>query len=203
MRNLARVAGGALVTCVMAGCQRGDQKVDARLADSATAQPPAPTPVTVPDCGGSALSDSALGEVRIGRTVAEVSARCTVVRDTTAPRSEGQLARVIDVVVGSDTIEAEVIEDRIWRIEVTSPAYRTADSLGVGTPLPALLAHEGVSPLSGEGRLFVKTASHCGLSFQLSVPDTGAAAGRWTVADLRRLSSATEVTRVLIIGCGG
>lgn len=201
MRSPVRVAGGAFVICVMAGCQRGDQKVDARLVDSATAQPPAPTPVTPPDCGSTTLSDSALGEVRIGRTVGEVAARCTIVRDTTAPRSEGELARVIDVAVGGDTVEAEVVEDRIWRIQIVSPAFRTADSLGVGTPLSVLLAQEGLSPLSGEGRVFVKTASHCGLSFQLSVPDTGAAAGRWTVADLRRLPAVTEVARVLVIGC--
>lgn len=201
MRRFLRSAGGALIMCVMAGCQRGDQQVDARLADSATARAPAPTPVSIPDCGGATLSDSALGELRIGRTVAEVAARCAVVRDTTAPRSEGQLARVIDVVVGSDTVEAEVVEDRIWRIQIVSPAFRTADSLGVGTPLSVLLAQEGLSPLSGEGRVFVKTASHCGLSFQLSVPDTGAAAGRWTVADLRRLPAVTEVARVLVIGC--
>jgi hypothetical protein len=176
--------------------------VDPPLADSATARAPAPIPVEPAGCDGTTLSDSALGDVRIGRSVADVAASCTIVRDTTAPRSEGQMARVLGVAVGGDTVEAEVVDGRIWRIEVTSPAYRTADSLGVGTALAALLAQEGVSPLSGEGRLFVKTASHCGLSFQLSVPDTGVAAGRWTVADLRRLPAGTQVTRVLVIGCG-
>jgi hypothetical protein len=124
-----------------------------------------------------------------------------VVRDTTALRGEGESARVIEVVVGGDTVEAEVVEGRIWRIGIVSPVFRTSDSLGVGTRLPVLLAQQGLRPLSGEGRVFVTMESHCGLSFQLSIADTGRAAGRWTVEELRRLPDVIDVTRVLIIGC--
>ncbi len=153
-------------------------------------------------CGDKVVTDSAVGELRIGATVADVSMGCAIARDTTAPRAEGQLARVISVVFGSDTVEAEVVADRVWRIEVTDPAFATADSLHVGTDVGALLDLPGLRPLSGEGNVFVMTTAHCGLSFQLSVPDTGAAAGKWQTEDLRRLPKGTEVTRVLVIGCG-
>jgi hypothetical protein len=200
MRNLPVVVWGAIAGCLLLACGRGEPKASPRAADSATAQSPAPTPI-LRECSGTTISDSALGEVRLGQTVADVSARCTVVRDTTALRGEGQSARVIDVVVGPDTVEAEVVNDRVWRIGIVSPAFRTADSLGVGTRLPVLLAQPGARPLSGEGRVFVTTQSHCGLSFQLSIADTGRAAGRWTVDELRRLPDVIAVTRVLVIGC--
>lgn len=200
MRSLPRTVWGAIVVCLVTACAGGEPKASKRAADSATAQSPAPTPI-LGECASTTISDSALGDVRIGQTVADLSARCTVVRDTTAQRGEGQSARVIDVVVGPDTVEAEIVNDRIWRIGIVSPAFRTADSLGVGTRLPVLLAQPGARPLSGEGRVFVMTQSHCGLSFQLSIADTGSAAGRWTVDDLRRLPDVIDVTRVLIVGC--
>ena len=148
------------------------------------------------------VTDSAVGDLRIGATVTEVARRCTIARDTTERRAEGQSVRVIGVAINGDTVDAEVVADRVWRIEVTDPAFRTADSLHVGTALPELLGLPGLRPLSGEGRVFVMIAAHCGLSFQLSVPDTGRRAGRWRAADLRGLPASTNVTRVLVIGCG-
>ena len=147
------------------------------------------------------ITDSTVGFLRLGQSVADVSARCTVARDTTRPGAEGQSSRVLDVNFGDATVEAEVVDDRVWRIGIESPTFRTSDSLGVGTEIPQLLAQRGARPVSGEGRVFVTTATHCGLSFQLSVADTGTAAGRWTIDALRRLAGDTRVTRVLVIGC--
>jgi len=199
MRRIRGLSLGAALAVFVAGCGGGQSRDDRAAADSATMPPPPPGLAV---CGGTTITDSGVGELRIGQAVAEVSARCTVVRDTIAIRDEGQSARVIAVDFGADTVEAEVVRDSVWRIDITSPAFRTADSLGVGTAVPALLERPGLRPLSGEGRVFVTTDAHCGLSFQLSVADTGRAAGRWTVEDLRRLPSGTQVVRVLVIGCG-
>jgi hypothetical protein len=148
------------------------------------------------------ITDSTVGFLRLGQSVADASARCDVGRDTTRAGPEGRSSRVLEVSFGDDTVEAEVVNDRIWRIGIGSPTFRTSDSLGVGTEVLSLLARPGARPLSGEGRVFITTAAHCGLSFQLSVADTGAAAGRWTIDVLRRLPGDTHVIRVLVIGCG-
>jgi hypothetical protein len=192
---LVRVTAAVL----LAACRGAPPADGAR--DTLVASPSAPVDSVPRRCGQPTLSDSAVGAVRLGTSVADLTAECNVVRDRTEARSEGQLSRVLAVVLAGDTIEAEVVDDRVWRVDVDSPAFRTADSLGVGTPLATMLALPGLQPMSGEGRVFVKTARHCGLSFQLSVPDTGAAAGRWTVEELRRLSEGTKVARVLVVGC--
>ena len=195
-RLAAHVAAGVILVAGM-GCGPRPDAAEQPAVDSPNAALPESRP-----CGDKVVTDSGVGALRIGATVADVSQRCTIARDTTAPRAEGQEARVISVVFGSDTVEAEVVADRVWRIEVTDPAFTTADSLQVGTGVGALLDLPGLRPLSGEGNVFVMTTAHCGLSFQLSVPDTGMAAGRWQIDDIRGLPAATEVTRILVIGCG-
>jgi hypothetical protein len=186
-----------MVVLILVGCDSGTVR---GVRDSATSQAPA-TPAQPSPCGGTTITDSSVGFLRLGQSVADVSARCTIARDTTRPGAEGQSSRVLEVDFGDATIEAEVVDDRVWRIGIESPRFRTSDSLGVGTEVPQLLAQRGARPVSGEGRVFITTAAHCGLSFQLSVADTGTAAGRWTIDALRRPGGDTRVTRVLVIGC--
>jgi hypothetical protein len=147
------------------------------------------------------LDGGGVGALRIGALVDSVRARCALVRDTTELRAEGLPVRVIAVAVSGDTVEAEVDSGRVWRIETTRPTLRTADSLGVGTPLARLLALPGAHGLSGEGAVFVVSPARCGLSFQLSGVGSAAPRGGWTAAALRRLPPSTAVSRVLVVGC--
>jgi hypothetical protein len=88
----------------------------------------------------------------------------------------------------------------VWRIEITDPGLRTADWLGVGTPLPTLLALKGGKQgLTGEGSLFLITEARCGLSFELSEPRSPS--GSWPMERLQTLPRSTVVKRVLVIGC--
>jgi hypothetical protein len=130
-----------------------------------------------------------------------VRARCVVVRDTSRLASEGQLARMIAVAFPRDTVEAEIVDGRVWRIEVLSPRFQTADSLGVGTPLRRLLALREPRGITGEGQLFVVSPEHCGLSFRLSDNGSSARTQNWDRAGLARLSSATVVNKILVVGC--
>lgn len=159
--------------------------------------PATPAPASQP-CRLGVLTESAVGDLRIGDDVAAIRARCGVVRDTTELRSEGQSTRVIAVALDSVAIEAEVVNDRVWRIEVLHPAVRTNDSLGVGTPVSRLLALRDPVAMSGEGRVFVRSPDHCGLSFQLGIR---AGATRWDLAALKRLPPDTPVSRILVLGC--
>ena len=147
------------------------------------------------------MSGSGIGDLRIGLSVASVHAACRVIRDTTRLASEGQTARMISISFPGETIEAEIVKDKVWRIEVTSRRFRTADSLGVGTPLTRLLALGSPRGLTGEGQLFVASSDHCGLSFRLSNNGSSARSQNWDRAALSRLPSATVVDKVLIVGC--
>lgn len=147
------------------------------------------------------MSGRGTGDLRIGMTTASVRAACRVTRDTTRLASEGQTARMISVALGGENVEAEIVNDKVWRIEVTSPRFKTADSLGVGTPLARLLALSNPRGLTGEGQLFVASPDHCGLSFRLSNNGSSARSQNWDKAALSRLPPATVVDKILIIGC--
>jgi hypothetical protein len=129
-----------------------------------------------------------------------VKAHCNVVRDTVELRSEGQAERILLTAFGDDTVIVEVDSAKVWRIEITDAGLRTADWLGVGTPLSTLLALKGGKHgLTGEGNLFLVTEARCGLSFELSEPRSPS--GEWPVERLRTLPKSTVVKRVLVIGC--
>ncbi|HEU4699672.1 MAG TPA: hypothetical protein VFS40_10855, partial [Gemmatimonadales bacterium] len=82
-----------------------------------------------------ALGDSGVGALRVGAPLAAVRAACRVVRDTTGPGAEGMPERVALVDVGAAAVAATIVHDSVWRLSVTDSLLRTADSLGVGTPL--------------------------------------------------------------------
>lgn len=151
-------------------------------------------------CGRPVIDGDGIGTIRIGMAADSVKALCVVVRDTVERRSEGQSERILVVAFGSDTAAVEVNDGRVWRIEITDPGLRTADWIGVGTPLSTLLSRKGgVQGLTGEGNLFVITEASCGLSFELSEPRSPS--GDWPAERLRTLPKTTAVARVLVVGC--
>lgn len=176
----------------------GDSAVPSVAADSIVA-PSRAAPTT--QCGATIMSGRGIGALRIGLAIDSVRASCSVLSDTTRLASEGQLARFIVVAFERDTLEAEIVNGRVWRIEVLSPRFRTADSLGVGTPLSRLLALRNPRGLTGEGQLFVASSEQCGLSFRLSDNGSSARSQDWDRAALSRLPARTVVDKVLIVGC--
>jgi hypothetical protein len=157
------------------------------------------------DCGVTAttrVTENAIGALAIGEPVSEIVGACEVMRDTVEIRQEGQPARILTVNLLRDTVEAEVSEDRIWRIALDGPAFQTADSLGVGTPLARLLRHESVHGMPGEDGFYVRIPAHCGLSFRVEEEGKGFTAPNWTAEMLATLPPAAQVDRVLVVGCG-
>lgn len=152
-------------------------------------------------CGMTTMTGRGIGDLRIGRALDSVRTLCAVGRDTTRLASEGQLARIVTIAIDGEVVEAEIVDEKIWRIEVRSSRFRTADSLGVGTPLSRLLVHRRARGITGEGQLFVVSADHCGLSFRLSDNGSNARSQDWDRAALSRLPAATVVDKVLIVGC--
>lgn len=206
MRKISLIIMSASV--VLAACATGDPSA----ADSGGTTTPAPAVPATPDvagegtpgasrCSATPLTGDGAGALRIGMTVDEVRTQCGVSSEGTRPGPEGETSRVIVVAMGADTVEAEIVDGRVWRIPVTSPRLRTANDLGVGTPLSRLLDLRDVRPAMGEG-LYVLSPAHCGISFQLDDP-SGPLPPAQTVAELRRLPAGTVVSRLLLTGCDG
>ncbi|MBC7789698.1 MAG: hypothetical protein H7Z74_07115 [Anaerolineae bacterium] len=152
-------------------------------------------------CGDEVVSDEGIGALRIGATVASVRQKCNVVRDATAPGAEGMPARKLAVAFSRDTVEAEIVDGRVWRIAVHSPRLRTAESLGVGTLVARLLQLKNPRGMTGEGKFFVASPEHCGMSFRLANAGPGTQRGDLDRAGLARLSVTAVVSEVLIFGC--
>jgi hypothetical protein len=185
-----------LVSLTVVACNAPKDEVSVTRGDDAGRPPDTPIAVAESRCLSRVLVGTGVGSLRIGLPVDSVAQLCSVVGDATVPADEGQLARKLTIAAGADTVVAEIVEAKVWRIEVTDADIRTSDSLGVGSTLGELLRISGARRIAGEGRVFVVSPTHCGLSFQLAL--SGAATA---VSDLRRLPSETKVMRILAIGC--
>ena len=185
------------------GVTAGDSTLPPAAADSAVVLATGAPPGNASDtsCGGTTLSGPGVGALRIGMSIDAVRRVCRVLSDTTRLATEGQRARFIGVGFGTETLEAEIVNDRVWRIDVRSARFKTPDGLGVGTSLSRMLALKSPRGLTGEGQLFVVSPDHCGLSFRLSDNGADARSQDWDRAALSRLPSGTVVDRVLAVGC--
>jgi hypothetical protein len=195
--------------CVVAAlaivsCQRSDSAAGDRLGavDSVTVNRPTTSTSGAhagSPCGVDArtrLTGDALGDLRIGGSIDELRRRCRVVRDTVVRGAEGMPERRMIVDLGRDSVVAVIDSNRVWRVQVQSSTFRTADSLGVGSQLRGL-RRTGARLLTGEGAYFVTLPSHCGLSFRLR----GVEFGR--LRTLAQVPDSATVGEVLVVGCRG
>jgi hypothetical protein len=143
------------------------------------------------------ITGSSVGCLVLDATVDEVARDCRVVGDTTL-YLEGMPQQALRVDVGGDTALAEIVEERVWRISVSSPGPVTVDSVGVGTPLSRLAAMPDPRISAGEGRYFLTTPAHCGLSFGIRGLPFGA--GPWSAEELAAMPDSVRVERILITG---
>jgi hypothetical protein len=191
------------------GCEvKKEQQPSSLPPAETTAVSPQPSPATPSTsdprpsaCGEAVITDEGIGELRIGATVEAVRQKCTVVSDKTGPGAEGMPSRKLTVALARDTIEAEIVDGRVWRIAVHSPRLRTADSLGVGTTLARLLQLRNPRGMTGEGKFFVASPAHCGMSFRLANAGPGAQRGDLGSAGLARLPKSAVASEVLVFGC--
>lgn len=196
------IAGSKIVrsslVCVVAvvahACSRGDSDP---AGDATARRLDTPSAAASPTCGVDAitvLTGDGIGALRVGASVDDVARACRIIRDTTALGAEGMTERQIVVRLGRDSASAVVDSARVRRVHVRTAAFRTADSLGVGTPGRAL-RRPGAQVLTGEGAHFITLPSHCGLSFRLR----GVEFGR--VSSPGQIPDTAGVDEVLAVGC--
>lgn len=192
------------------GCEAKQEASQASPASSSSSSSPtdsSPAPAAPSSsrqkssCGEEVLGEEGIGELRIGATVESVSQKCNVLRDTTAIGAEGMPARKLTVALSRETVEAEIVNGRVWRIAVDSPRLKTADGLGVGTSIRRLRQLKNPRLMTGEGQLFVASPEHCGMSFHLANVGPDALRGNMDRTGLARLPDSTVVSEVLIFGC--
>lgn len=213
-----RIFFALAAVAIAAGCSRSDSNATSRPGDTTvappavvqepTVQPPAPSADTSKpaalDCGVKGkpiLTGGGIGDLRKGKKVAEVKAVCRVDSDSNQPGPEGSTERVLVVPFGPETVRAVVNDDKIFRIIVSSPYFKTNDGLGVDTPLRKLAGMRGAQFFPGEDGVYGFVADHCGISFRFSVPMRPPKGGQWTVEAINKAHGDAAVDRVLLTGC--
>lgn len=196
MRRLASLSCAVLLACARDAPARPPR-------GSAVAPEHGLTSVSTPssaDCAAGTLTGDSVGHVRIGMALDVLRRMCRVVRDTTVQRgSTSPSERRVSFLIGVDTAVAVVSAGRIWDVSLTGPAFRTVDSLGVGTPLRRLLAFQGVRGY-GVDELLVATPARCGLTFGIAGHYADLPPKRDS-ATLAALPRDAIVDRVRIDGC--
>ena len=191
---------------IAVGCRRSD---DAIRRDDTGVVPPVSVAADSPaaasrDCGITGLpvvTDDGIGELKEGLSVADVKLRCDVVSDSEQQGTEGMMERVLVVRIGGEVVRAIVNDDKIFRIEISSPRFTTVDSLGVDAPLQRIARKRGARFFPGEGGVYGFIADHCGLSFRFSVPLRPPRGGNWTAAAIDSAHGDAAVDRVLVTRC--
>ena len=114
------------------------------------------------------LSPLRVGAVRLGISADSVRLLCPVARETDIKE---YFARVLVVPIASESLFVWTTHGVVERIEVTSPRFRTVDSLGVGSPLARLQRLTGMDAGVGDGSdvvmIYTSSGNACGLSFRV------------------------------------
>jgi hypothetical protein len=185
----------ALLLCLSTACRI--EKV--KSADSASsAVDPGPG---VAACGispESRIGEDGLGLLRIGVSLESIRAGCTILSETP---STAKTAGSAHIDLGRDTAALDLAGGNIRKITLHHQAYRTADSLGVGTHITTLMRLRDAVGLVDHGKLYAVSPAYCGLRFMLENPAPKPPAAQSGKAALRRLSGEVRTLELEIVGC--
>jgi hypothetical protein len=163
-----------------------------------TASQPAAVSAT---CSDKTLRGEGIAKLEIGADIDSVKAHCRVIADALGQGSEGMMERRVTVAFPPASVDATIVNGKVWRLSVESPLFRTPDSLGVGSTIQELLRLDRPKGMVGEGILVVVSPSHCGLSFVLSGGIPALNLRNLDKKELSKLPRLTRVEKVLVVGC--
>lgn len=152
-------------------------------------------------CAGQVVFGDRVGPIHLGMSLDALQRVCAIVRDTTVPVVSGPAERRVSVLLGSDTAVVALRISRVQEILLTSGSFRTADSIGIGTPLRVLLARDSVKGYGTGGQLLVSSPSECGLTFGIAGRYPDLPDGAKDSATVARVPQSAVVDRVRIDGC--
>ena len=154
----------------------------------------------IPACGissASRVSEDGLGLLRIGVALEAIRGSCAILSEALGDSATG----MVRVDLGEDTAQVFVQNGAIRRFTLTHQAYRTVDSLGVGTHVATLLRLRESTAITENDRLYAISPAVCGLRFMLMEPAPRAAGSRSGRGALRRLSGETRTRELEVVGC--
>lgn len=154
----------------------------------------------LPSCGisvQSRVAEDGLGLLRIGTALETVRTSCAIIAEQVDDSANGTAS--IDL--GRDTAVVALRQGNITRITLRHQAYRTADSLGVGTHIGTLMRLREAVGVIERNRLYAVSPAACGLRFMLAEPAQGPPAAQSGRAALRRLPGETRTRELEIVGC--
>lgn len=152
-------------------------------------------------CGEPVIRADGVGRLKLGMRADSVKAVCRIAFDTVRPGPEGMSQRVMSVAFPPGNVEAEIVSDSVWRLNITTPGIVTADSIGVGSPLRKLLERGDPQAFIGEGNFVLVFRNRCGLSFVLKGGIPPGRARTWRRQDLLALPQDRPVEHVLVYKC--
>jgi hypothetical protein len=217
-RRVVSIVALALVGAGVACTTKPDAKaaVPVVAADSATPDPVAAEPVMAESapavvtpvaamrrsCDDYTIREEGIGAMEVGEAPEGFRNSCIVANDSTATdANDGSARGTVVVSVNGSLVNVQVSENRIYRLSVADPAFRTVDGLGPGVPIVRLLDWPGAVVLEGDHDLSVVVNAHCGLYFRIAKPAMAPASlGRWTDI-VRAMPENTPVERVVVHGC--
>src|SRR4051812_27202288 len=121
-------------------------------------------------CGitpASRVSEDGIGVLRIGTTLDAVRASCAVLSEKAAVADTPMTVRID---LGLDTAATEFVGGILRRITLHHHAYRTSDSLGVGTSIVRLMNLRSAVGVTDRNRLYAVSPAYCGLRFLVAQP---------------------------------
>jgi hypothetical protein len=146
----------------------------------------------------SRIGEDGIGLIRIGVSLDAIRAGCAILSEQGGTAQTPGVARID---LGRDTARLELQGGNIRRITLYHQAYRTADSLGVGTHISTLMRLRDAVGLTERNRLYAVSPAYCGLRFMLSDPAPGGSSAQSGRAALRRLTGETRTRELEIVGC--
>ena len=155
----------------------------------------------IPACGispESRVSEDGLGLLRIGVSLDAIRGSCSIISEVPASANSAGSARID---IGRDTAAIDLKDGSISRIVLHHQAYRTSDSLGVGTHITTLSRMRDAVGVTDGGRLYAVSPAYCGLRFMIANPAPAAPTAQSGKAALRRLSGETRTLELEIVGC--
>ncbi len=155
----------------------------------------------IPACGivpQSRVSEDGLGLIRIGVSLDAIRGSCAILSEQSGSNTTPAVAQID---LGRDTATIELSQGSIRRITLHHQAYRTSDSLGVGTHISTLLRLPEAVGITERNRLYAISPAYCGMRFMVVDPAPRPPYAQSGRAALRRLSGETRTRELEIVGC--
>lgn len=197
MADLSRLTPLFVIAALSAGCN--ERTPNDRAAQTSAA--PEQKPAASASCAARLVFGDSVGPIRLGMALDPLRRACPIVHDTTVPAAIGPAERQLSVLLGADTAVVTMHIGRVYEILLTSGAFQTADSVGIGTPLRVLLARPLVKGYGVGGQLLVQSPSECGLTFGIAGHYPDLPDGKKDSATLARVPPTAVVDRIRIDGC--